>query len=182
MGDELGFCSRHGRYSSDKCLRCNAGKATVPPPVPPQPGDTTINYCAFHGIFMGATCHNCVANPLLDTFKFLDVPLTPPTTAAKNDKEKPDLSLIPKEALEAGARAFMVGEKKYGRYNYYKGHKVSQLIAAMIRHATAYMDGEELDPVDGQPHLGSVIACAAMLIKQKILGTLIDDRYKPEAK
>lgn len=99
--------------------------------------------------------------------------------ASKNDKEKPDLSLIPKEALDAAARAFMVGEKKYNRYNYYKGHKASQLIAAMIRHATAWMDGEENDPVDGQPHLGSVIACAAMLLKQKALGTLKDDRYKP---
>lgn len=101
--------------------------------------------------------------------------------AAKNDQDKPDLSLIPKEALEAAAQAFMVGEKKYGRYNYYKGHSASKLIAALIRHATAWMDGEENDPKDGQPHLGSVIACAAMLLKQKALGTLKDDRYKADS-
>lgn len=102
------------------------------------------------------------------------------SNASKNDKEKPDLSLIPKIALEAAAKAFQVGEKKYGRYNFYKGHRASQLVAAMIRHATAWMDGEELDPVDGQPHLGSVIATAAMILQQQKLGTLKDNRYKPD--
>lgn len=98
--------------------------------------------------------------------------------ASKNDKEKPDLALIPAIALEAEARAFMVGEKKYGRYNFYKGHTASQLIAALIRHATAWNEGEENDPIDGQPHLGSVRACAAMLLQQQKLGTLKDNRYK----
>lgn len=102
--------------------------------------------------------------------------------ASKNDQSKPDLSLIPPEALNAAARALMVGQIKYGRYNFYKGHKTSQLIAAAMRHLTAFMDGEENDPIDGQPHLGSVIACAAMLLKQQALGTLKDDRYKAEDK
>lgn len=102
--------------------------------------------------------------------------------AAKNDGAKPDLSLIPYISLVEHAKAFMVGEKKYGRYNYCKGHKASQLVAAMMRHATAYFNGEEHDPVDGQHHLGSVMACCSMLLRQKELGTLIDDRYKPEVK
>lgn len=98
--------------------------------------------------------------------------------AAKNDKEKIDLSLIPYVAQVAEAKAFMVGEKKYGRYNYCKGHKASQLIAAMLRHANAWFEGEENDPIDGQPHLGSIKACASMLLRQQELGTLVDDRYK----
>ncbi len=102
--------------------------------------------------------------------------------AAKNDKTKPDLSLVPYIALRAAAEAFMVGEKKYGRYNYCKGHKASQLIAAMMRHAAAWFEGEERDPADGQHHLGSVIACAAMLLRQQELGTLTDDRFKNETK
>ncbi len=102
-------------------------------------------------------------------------------TALKNDQSKADLSLIPKVALEAAARAFQVGEAKYGRYNFYKGHKASQLIAAMMRHASAWMEGEENDAIDGQPHLGSVIATAAMLLQQQKLGTLQDNRYRPPA-
>lgn len=101
-------------------------------------------------------------------------------SASKNDQTKADLSLIPQVALIAAARAFEVGEKKYSRYNFYKGHKASQLVAAMMRHATAWMEGEECDPIDGQPHLGSVIATAAMILQQQKLGTLKDNRYKPE--
>lgn len=98
--------------------------------------------------------------------------------ASKNDSDKPDLSLIPYVAEIAAARAFMVGEKKYGRYNYTKGHNASQLVAAMKRHIAAWFQGEENDLIDGQPHLGSVIACAAMLLRQQELGTLVDDRFK----
>lgn len=106
----------------------------------------------------------------------------PIQTAAKNDKQKPDHSLLPKVFLDAVAEAMMVGEKKYGRYNYCKGHDVSQLIAAISRHASAFMDGEERDPVDGQLHLGSVAACVLMILRQQELGTLRDNRFKKEAK
>lgn len=98
--------------------------------------------------------------------------------AAKDDCDKIDLSLIPYVAEIAEAKAFMVGEKKYGRYNYCKGHKSSKLVAAARRHLAAWFKGEENDPKDGQPHLGSVRACIAMLLHQQELGTLIDDRYK----
>jgi len=106
--------------------------------------------------------------------------MTTEVKASKHDSEKADLSLIPRVALEAAARAFMVGEKKYGRYNFYKGHDASQLIAALLRHATAWMEGEETDPQDGQHHLGSVIACASMIMQQQKLGTLRDNRFKKE--
>lgn len=100
------------------------------------------------------------------------------TEAKKNDKDKPDLSLIPRVALIKAAEAFQVGEKKYGRYNFYNGMEASRIIAALLRHATAWMEGEDTDPADGQHHLGSVIACAAMILKQEELGTLKDNRYK----
>lgn len=102
------------------------------------------------------------------------------TSASKNDQTKPDLSLIPYVAEVELARAFMVGQKKYGRYNYTKGHNASQLIAAAKRHLAAWFQGEETDPIDGQHHLGSVMACCAMLLRQQELGTLKDDRFKNE--
>lgn len=103
-------------------------------------------------------------------------------SALKNDKEKIDLSLNPLVALVAMAKAFMVGERKYGRYNYCQGHKASQLTAACQRHLLAWFEGEELDPTDGQPHLGSAMACIAMILRQEQLGTLKDDRFKIEVK
>lgn len=98
----------------------------------------------------------------------------------KNDTEKPDLSLIPRVALERAAEAFQIGEKKYGRYNFYKGMDASRLIAALLRHATAWMEGEDRDKEDGQHHLGSAIACAAMVLQMEKLGTLKDNRFKGE--
>lgn len=103
-------------------------------------------------------------------------------SASKNDQDKIDLSLIPYVSNIEHARAFMIGEKKYGRYNYCKGHKASQLVAALLRHANAWNSGEEVDPVDGQHHLGSVMACCSMILRQLELGTLKDDRFKKEPK
>lgn len=102
--------------------------------------------------------------------------------ASKNDKEKVDLSLIPKISNTEHAKAFMVGERKYSRYNYCKGHKASQLVAAAKRHLDAWFECEERDPVDGQHHLGSVMACCSMILRQQELNTLKDDRYKQEPK
>lgn len=102
--------------------------------------------------------------------------------ASKNDYDKIDLSLIPYVSNLEHAKAFMVGEKKYGRYNYCKGHKASQLVAALLRHANAWNAGEEHDPKDGQHHLGSVMACCSMILRQMELNTLRDDRFKKETK
>lgn len=101
-------------------------------------------------------------------------------SASKNDQDKIDLSLIPYISDVEHAKAFMIGEKKYGRYNYCKGHKASQLVAALLRHAKAWNSGEEYDPKDGQHHLGSVMACCSMILRQMELGTLKDDRFKRE--
>lgn len=98
--------------------------------------------------------------------------------ANKNDQSKVDLSLIPMISNIEHAKAFMVGEKKYGRYNYCKGHKASQLTAAAQRHLNAWFQGEEYDPIDGQHHLGSVMACCSMILRQMELSTMKDDRFK----
>jgi hypothetical protein len=99
--------------------------------------------------------------------------------AKKNDAGKIDLSLMPLVAIEAACEAFMVGEAKYDRYNYYAGLEAKRLIRALVNHAYQWYEGEERCSVDGQPHLGSVIACAAMLLQMQKLGTLVDDRYSP---
>jgi len=117
--------------------------------------------------------YEVVKNPSEPLYK-----IAPPVEkATKHDSGKTDLSLNPRVALDAMAEAFQVGAKKYGRHNYYKGHSSNQLVAAALRHLTAYNEGEERDP-DGQLHLGSVMACCAMILQQAKLGTLVDDRYK----
>lgn len=100
----------------------------------------------------------------------------------KFDTGKPDLSLIPYVALVEEANALMVGEKKYGRYNYCLGLKASQEVAAVMRHLAQWFNGEERCQVDGQHHLGSAKAGISMILRQMELGTLEDDRFKKEEK
>jgi hypothetical protein len=94
-------------------------------------------------------------------------------------KEKVDLSLIPSVAEQAIAQAMMYGEKKYGRYNYCKGHEASQLVAAAKRHLAAWFNGEDNDPESGVNHLGHAMANCLMILRQQELGTLKDNRYRP---
>jgi hypothetical protein len=95
----------------------------------------------------------------------------------KHDEDKMDLSLVPKIAMEEMAKAFMLGEKKYGRYNYCKGMEASRLVASTLRHITAWNDGEDNDPESGNCHLGHALAGLAMILRQRELGSLIDNRY-----
>ena len=96
----------------------------------------------------------------------------------KNDTGKVDLSLVPMVAVVRLAEAMTVG-LRYGRYNYCEGMEASRVMGALLRHAFKWFNGEDFDP-DGQHHLGSVMACCAMILRQEELGTLVDNRFKPK--
>ena len=96
----------------------------------------------------------------------------------KYDSGKPRLSLIPKEALWGMAEAMTYGAKKYAADNYKHGLEYRRVADAALRHLTAWLDGEELDPESGLSHLDHALASLAML---KYLATNVpscDDRFK----
>lgn len=130
---------------------------------------------------ISAAIHSVSVDEVVKPTNYVDEGLVV-QAASKNDKEKVDLSLIPRISNTEHAKAFMVGERKYSRYNYCKGHKASQLVAAAKRHLDAWFEGEERDPADGQHHLGSVMACCSMILRQQELNTLKDDRYVGDKK
>lgn len=100
-------------------------------------------------------------------------------SALKFDSDKPDLSLCPYVALEQMAYAFMLGEKKYGRYNYLSGNMEShRLVAAAMRHICKWQNGEDNDPESGKSHLGNAMACLAMILDQMDKGVFVDSRRK----
>lgn len=100
-----------------------------------------------------------------------------PSGGRKFDGGKPDMSLIPMAALVEEAKAFGLGAKKYGRYNYLLGMSASRLLAAALRHISQYNDGEDLDPESGASHLGHARACLAMILHCIQHGTHVDDRF-----
>lgn len=101
-------------------------------------------------------------------------------TAKKFDKEKPDLSLIPKEALDGMAKVLMFGAEKYGRYNWLEGFDWHRLISAPMRHITEFNDGEDLDPESGLLHIYHAMCGLAMLAVHVERGLGTDDRFKKQ--
>lgn len=92
------------------------------------------------------------------------------------DKKVP-LWLLSPIAKAQWAVCQFVGMVKYGAWNWRAaGIRSSVYLSAMQRHMDAYMSGEEVDPVDGTPHLGHIMACAAIIIDAKAAGKLNDDR------
>lgn len=100
-------------------------------------------------------------------------------SGVKHDQDKPDLSLLPREALEETAKAFMWGEKKYGRHNFKNGMDWHRPAAASLRHIVSHLSGEDNDPESGVSHLAHAAASIFMLlyyVKNKV-GK--DTRYVP---
>jgi hypothetical protein len=98
------------------------------------------------------------------------------SVGVKADHGKPDLSLNPKRAAEEQARAFMFGEKKYGRLNYRKGLDPLRYLAAALRHISEYVDwadcdraglptsSTEYDKESGVHHLGCALASISIAL------------------
>ena len=67
-------------------------------------------------------------------------------SGVKFDTGKPPLGLIPRQALEAEAQVMAFGANKYGRDNWRGGMDWTRLSDAALRHITAFVDGEDVDP------------------------------------
>lgn len=95
----------------------------------------------------------------------------------KLDNGKPQLSLIPREALLECGNAMTYGAKKYAAHNYKKGIEYSRLIDAALRHLIAYNDGENNDTESGLSHLGHALASVAMLTYMHANHPEMDNRF-----
>lgn len=95
----------------------------------------------------------------------------------KHDSDKPDLTLIPTEAIYQMGQAFTYGSKKYKRHNYRLGMNSSRQLAAALRHIYQHLDGEDLDPESGHSHLGHALASIAMAVYTLANHPQLDDRH-----
>lgn len=85
------------------------------------------------------------------------------TSGLKFDDNKLKLELVPVEAVEALARAFGYGAKKYGEWNWSNGIAHMKFVGALKRHVDAYIKGEDIDAESGNHHLDHALASLAML-------------------
>lgn len=99
-----------------------------------------------------------------------------------NPKDSIGMTKVPLHLLSPIVKAYQaiahyLGNVKYGAWNWRgAGARASVYHAAMQRHMDAWWAGEELDPVDGTPHLANAQACLNIIIETQYEGKLIDDR------
>ena len=95
----------------------------------------------------------------------------------KHDTGKPPISLLHRSFVEGTAQVMAYGAQKYGRFNFCKGMNYTRLSDAAMRHLIAWVDGEDLDPESGLPHLFHAAASINMLCGNIALSVGKDDRY-----
>jgi hypothetical protein len=101
---------------------------------------------------------------------------TNPKDAIGSDKLP--LHLWPTTATAAGSIALLCGALKYGRANWrHAGVRATIYADAIRRHLDAWLEGEEVDPDDGVPHLWAILAGTAILVDAKAAAKLTDDRH-----
>ncbi len=94
-------------------------------------------------------------------------------------REKCPLHLIPGVAEIQVAAVLAHGAAKYGGWNWRVTKiKATSYIAAARRHLAAWLDGEDLDPESGLPHLAHAAAGLMIALDAEAVGTLIDNRPK----
>jgi len=81
----------------------------------------------------------------------------------KLDSGKPRMDLIPMKAMEEVASVLTFGAKKYDAWNWSKGINYSRLNGAALRHLTAFMEGENIDPETGISHIAHA-ACNMLFL------------------
>jgi dATP/dGTP diphosphohydrolase, N-terminal len=87
------------------------------------------------------------------------------------------IGLFPQSAIVHGTLAMLEGALKYGRYNFRVAPvRASIYFDAQQRHMFKYWNGEFADPTTQVLHLGSAIACIAIILDAHLKQALIDDR------
>ena len=80
------------------------------------------------------------------------------------DRKVP-LHLVPSTALVAIAMGLKEGARKYGAFNWREVDvETMTYVGAIMRHLTAWVEGEELDAESGNPHLFHAMASLAILV------------------
>lgn len=91
----------------------------------------------------------------------------------KFDSEKPDWSLVDLNIVEDMASILTYGAKKYDRHNYDKVEP-RRYMAALMRHITAWQNGELLDKETGKHHLSHAMTNLHILLRLEEKGIRYD--------
>lgn len=94
----------------------------------------------------------------------------------KDDIGKDPWDLAPWDAFRSIVLVLGFGARKYAPRNWERGMAWSRLYAAVLRHLTAWWQGEKNDPETGHSHLAHAGCCICFLIAFELRGSGTDDR------
>lgn len=105
--------------------------------------------------------------------------MNPPNPKEAAGRAKCPMHLLSPSAMRETANALGHGAAKYGARNYrVAGVNATTYVGAILRHLTAWNDGEDLDAESGLSHIAHVSACCDILLDCAATGMLNDDRSK----
>lgn len=104
-------------------------------------------------------------------------PSTSATGGRKNVKNQ-RFDLIPIDPLTQLAEHYGKGAEKYDNHQWRKGYEWSKSYAALMRHLTAFWNGEDTDEETGSPHMAAVAWHAFTLLQFSKDFPEYDDRFK----
>lgn len=105
-----------------------------------------------------------------------EVRVTNATTGGQKGQKLARFDLVPVGPLTALAEHYGRGAAKYEDRNWEKGTDWSLNYAAMLRHATQWWGGEDVDPETGSHHLAAVAWHAFALLEFASTHPELDDR------
>jgi hypothetical protein len=86
------------------------------------------------------------------------------------------LVLEARNALDGVAKILEYGMSKYSRANWRKGLSHTEIADSMLRHTTAYLAGETVDPESGLPHVDHILCNALFLSEMTRIHPQLEDR------
>ena len=101
-----------------------------------------------------------------------------PSQGLRHNTSKPrlDLNSLGLAVQHGEALVWEYGLEKYSLGNWLKGMSWQGSAASMQRHFTAFINGENLDPETGLPHVDHIICCAKILSNSYHTRPDLDDR------
>jgi hypothetical protein len=94
----------------------------------------------------------------------------------KHDGGKAPWHLLPFDAVRCIVAVLAFGAGKYAERNWEQGMDWSRVFGALMRHLTAWWEGERKDPETGMSHLWHAGCCVLFLIAYELRGAGRDDR------
>lgn len=99
------------------------------------------------------------------------------TGGMKGSKQE-NFSLLPWEQLAEVARLYEFGARKYDPHNWRRGYDWDLSFSSLLRHATAWWEGEYDDPESGCDHMASVVFHALSLMFFRKYHPDLDTRWR----